>query len=51
MQYWLAAKVKFELRSTQSVTAILSNFLATMRLQSKVVDDLTVRSKLSRYLF
>ena len=51
MQYWLAAKVKFELHSTQPVTAILSNFLATTQLQSRVVDDLAVRSKPSRYLF
>ena len=51
MQYWLAAKAKFELRSTQPVTATLSNFLATKRFQSRVVDDLAVRSKLSRYLF
>ena len=51
MQYWLVSKVKFELRSTAPVTASLSNFLATTRLQSIVVDDLAVRTKPSRYLF
>ena len=51
MQYWLAAKVKFELRSPQPVTATLSNFLAAKRLQSRVVDDLAVRLKSSRCLF
>ena len=51
MQYWLAAKVKFGLRSTQPVMAALSNFLAAKRLQSRVVDDLAVRLKSSRYLF
>ena len=51
MQYWLASKVKFELRSTAPVTATLSNFLAAKRLQSRVVDDLAVRLKSSRYLF
>ena len=51
MQNWLAAKVKFELRSIQPVTDILSNFLATTRLQSRVAIDLAVRSKSSRYLF
>lgn len=50
MQYWLAAKVKFELRSTLPVTAILSNFLAKTRLQSRVANDLTVRSKPAHYL-
>ena len=51
MQNWLTAKVKFELRSIQPVTDILSNFLASKRLLSRVAIDLAVRSNSSRYLF
>jgi hypothetical protein len=51
MQYGLTTKVKFELRSTQPVTAIPANFFATTRLQSRVANDLAVMSKPSSYLF